>query len=132
MSKYNEETFKAEDRDQADILGWMLMGTGISEITEKTIPELLFRVRFMDFSYGKPYFNSNPSDEQITTLFKAHLGLMIEITNRGIRNLNTRRRFMVNQLDNMERRIERKIEQNAFDLKRVGLIDNSSEGRIVD
>ena len=109
MSKYNEDTFKVEERDQADVLGWMLMGTGISEITEKTIPELLFRVRFMDFSYGKPYFNSNPSDEQITTLFKAHMGLTIEITNRGIRNLNTRRRFMVNQLDNMERRIERKI-----------------------
>jgi hypothetical protein len=34
---------------------------------------------------------------------------MIEITNRGIKNLNTRKRFMVNQLDNMERRIERKI-----------------------
>jgi len=111
MSKYNEDTFKTEERNQADVLGWMLMGTGISEITEKTIPELLFRVRFMDFSYGKPYFNDDPSNEQITTLFKAHMGLTIEITNRGIRNLNTRRRFMVNQLDNMERRIERKIDK---------------------
>jgi len=109
MNKYNEKTFSTDERDQADVLGWMLMGMGISEITEKTIPELLFRVRFMDFSYGKPYFNGDPSDEQIITLFKAHLGLKIEITNRGIRNLNTRRRFMVNQLDNMERRIERKI-----------------------
>ena len=111
MNKYNEKTFSTDERDQADTLGWMLMGTGISEITEKTIPELLFRVRFMDYSYGKPYFTSDPSDEQIITLFKAHLGLKIEITNRGIRNLNTRRRFMVNQLDNMERRIERKIAQ---------------------
>tara|TARA_R100001369_G_scaffold86456_1_gene120986 strand:+ start:312 stop:653 length:342 start_codon:yes stop_codon:yes gene_type:complete len=111
MNKYNEDTFKKEERDQADVLGWMLMGTGISEITEKTISELLFRVRFMDFSYGHPYFNSDPSDEQITTLFRAHLGLKIEITNRGIKNLNTRRRFMVNQLDNMERRIERKIDK---------------------
>ena len=111
MNKYNEKTFSTDERDQADVLGWMLMGMGISEITEKTIPELLFRVRFMDFSYGKPYFNGDPSDEQIITLFKAHLGLKIEITNRGIRNLNTRRRFMVNQLDNMERRIERKIDK---------------------
>jgi len=111
MNKYNEKTFSTDERDQADVLGWMLMGMGISEITEKTIPELLFRVRFMDFSYGKPYFNGDPSDEQITTLFKAHMGLTIEITNRGIRNLNTRRRFMVNQLDNMERRIERKIDK---------------------
>ena len=109
MSAYNEDTFKTEERNLADVLGWMLMGTGISEITEKRIPELLFRVRFMDFSYGKPYFNDDPSNEQITTVFKAHMGLTIEITNRGIKNLNTRRRFMVNQLDNMERRIERKI-----------------------
>ena len=28
MSKYNEDTFKVEERDQADVLGWMLMGTG--------------------------------------------------------------------------------------------------------
>ena len=60
MNKYNEKTFSTDERDQADTLGWMLMGTGISEITEKTIPELLFRVRFMDFSYGKPYFTSRP------------------------------------------------------------------------
>jgi hypothetical protein len=109
MSKYNKDTFKAEERNQADVLGWMLMGTGISEITEKAIPELLFRVRFMDFSYGKPYFTTNPSDEEITTVLKNHIGLTIEITNRGIRQLNTRKRFMINQLDNMERRIERKI-----------------------
>ena len=109
MKNYDEHSFKPNDRNQADALGWMLMGTGISEITEKTIPELLFRVRFMDFSYGKPYFISNPNDKEISQLFKRHVGLKIEITNRGIRNLNTRRRFMVNQLDNMERRIERKI-----------------------
>ena len=109
MKNYDEHSFKPNDRNQADALGWMLMGTGISEITEKTIPELLFRVRFMDFSYGKPYFISNPNDKEIIQLFKRHVGLKIEITNRGIRNLNTRRRFMVNQLDNMERRIERKI-----------------------
>ena len=109
MKNYNKDTFKAEERKQADGLGWMLMGTGISEITEKAIPELLFRVRFMDFSYGKPYFTTNPSDEEITTVLKNHIGLTIEITNRGIRQLNTRKRFMINQLDNMERRIERKI-----------------------
>ena len=112
MKKYNEKTFKAEERDQADILGWMLMGTGISEITEKTIPELLFRVRFMDFSWGKPYFVSNPNDEEIIQLFKRHIGLQIQITNRGMKNLNTRRRFMVNQLENMERRVEKNMEQS--------------------
>ena len=112
MNKYNEDTFKKEERDQADVLGWMLMGTGISEITEKTISELLFRVRFMDFSWGKPYFTSNPNDEEIIQLFKRHVGLKIEITNRGMKVLNTRRRFMVNQLENMEQRIERTMEKS--------------------
>ena len=109
MNKYNEKTFSTDERDQADTLGWMLMATGINEITEKNTSELLFRVRFMDFSWGKPYFTSNPNDEEIIQLFKRHVGLKIEITNRGMKVLNTRRRFMVNQLDNMERRVERKI-----------------------
>jgi len=109
MKNYNEHNFKPNDRSQADALGWMLMATGINEITEKNTSELLFRVRFMDFSWGKPYFVSNPNDEEIIQLFKRHIGLRIEITNRGMKNLNTRRRFMVNQLENMEQRIERKI-----------------------
>ncbi len=65
MKNYNEHNFKPNDRSQADALGWMLMATGINEITEKNTSELLFRVRFMDFSWGKPYFVSNPNDEEI-------------------------------------------------------------------
>ena len=112
MKNYNEHNFKSEDRDQADALGWMLMATGINEIKEDNVSELLFRVRFMDFSWGKPYFTSNPNDEEIIQLFKRHVGLKIEITNRGMKVLNTRRRFMVNQLENMERRIERTMEKS--------------------
>ena len=111
MNKYNEKTFSTDERDQADTLGWMLMGTGISEITEKTIPELLFRVRFLDMTWGKPYFVQDPSDMSITMMLQDHIGLKVEITNRGIKNLNTRRRFMVNQLSNLEERVERKIKK---------------------
>ena len=28
MNKYNEKTFSTDERDQADTLGWMLMGNG--------------------------------------------------------------------------------------------------------
>ena len=112
MKNYNEHNFKPNDKNQADALGWMLMATGINEIKEDNVSELLFRVRFMDFSWGKPYFTSNPNDEEIIQLFKRHVGLKIEITNRGMKVLNTRRRFMVNQLENMERRIERTMEKS--------------------
>ena len=65
----------------------------------------------MDFVWGSSYFNGDPSDKELTQLFKKHIGLKIEITNRGIKNLNTRRRFMVNQLDHLEERVLKKIEE---------------------
>ena len=63
------------------------------------------------FVWGSSYFNGDPSDKELTQLFKKHIGLKIEITNRGIKNLNTRRRFMVNQLDHLEERVLKKIEE---------------------
>ena len=104
------DKWKDEERNQADELGHVLMATGIHEISEKTISELLFRIRFLDFTHGGSYFNNDPSNKELTQLFKRHIGLKIEITNRGIKNLNTRRRFMVNQLNNIENRVLRKIE----------------------
>jgi len=112
VKNYNVN-WSTDSIQQADSLGWMLMATGLSEITEKNIPELLFRIRFMDLSWGKPYFTSDPSDTSITMMLQDHIGLEIEITNRGIRNLNTRKRFMVNQLTNMEERVERKIKKTS-------------------
>ena len=111
MKNYNEDLFSNVHKSQADTLGWMLMATGISEITEKNIPEILFRIRFLDMTWGKPYFVQDPSDTSITMMLQDHIGLKIEITNRGIKNLNTRHRFMVNQLSNLEERVERKIKK---------------------
>ena len=110
MKNYTEN-FSDNAIKQADTLGWALMATGISEITEKNIPEILFRIRFLDMTWGKPYFISDPSDTSITMMLQDHIGLKIEITNRGIKNLNTRHRFMVNQLSNLEERVERKIKK---------------------
>ena len=110
FDKFSNTWKGKEDKYQADQLGHVLMATGLSEISEKTISELLFRVRFLDFTWGSSFFKNDPSNEELIQLFKKHIGLKIEITNRGIKNLNTRRRFMVNQLDNIEDRVLRKIE----------------------
>ena len=98
-----------DQRKQADTLGWLMMAIGVNEITEKTVEEIIFRTRFLDFVWGKAYFNQDPSDSALRQLFKNHLGLKIVITNRGIVNVKTRHKFMVNQLKNIERGILNKI-----------------------
>ena len=109
MNKYNQETFKDDERKQADTLGWLMMAIGVNEITEKTIDEMIFRTRFLDFVWCKPYFVSNPSDADLRQLFKNYLGLRIVITNRGLKDKRTRHKFMVNQLHSIERSILEKI-----------------------
>jgi len=109
MNKYNQETFKDDERKQADTLGWLMKAIGVNEITEKTVPEILFRIRFLDMTWGKPYFVQDPSDTDLRQLFKNHIGLRIVITNRGLKNLSTRHKFMVNQLNNLEDKIIGKI-----------------------
>ena len=98
-----------EARKQADTLGWLLMSVGINEITEKTVDEIIFRTKFLDFCWGSSYFVGNPSDTDLRQLFKNHIGLRIVITNRGLKDISTRRKFMVNQLDNIEERIMKQI-----------------------
>ena len=116
MKNYKEENFKLKEdglkpmaRQQADTLGWLMMAIGVNEITEKTVEEIIFRTRFLDFVWGKAYFNQDPSDSALRQLFKNHLGLKIVITNRGLVNVKTRHKFMVNQLKNIERGILNKI-----------------------
>ena len=98
-----------ENKKQADTLGWLLMSVGVNEITEKTVDEIIFRTKFLDFVHGSSYFVGNPSDTDLRQLFKNHIGLRIVITNRGLKDLSTRRKFMVNQLDNIEERIMKQI-----------------------
>ena len=109
MNKYNQETFKDDERKQADTLGWLMMAIGVNEITEKTVEEIIFRTRVLDFVWGKSYFRHDPSDAALRQLFKNHLGLRIVITNRGLKNISTRHKFMVNQLKNIENKIIGKI-----------------------
>jgi hypothetical protein len=102
-----------EARKQADTLGWLMMAIGVNEITEKTVEEIIFRTRFLDFVWGKAYFNQDPSDAALRQLFKNYLGLKIVITNRGLKDKSTRRKFMVHQLNSMEERVERKIKKTS-------------------
>ena len=102
---------EAQEREWANTLGWLLMAIGIDEITEKVIPEILFRVKYLDFCWGKPYFVSNPSDESLVRIFKNHIGLKIAITNRGLKSKRTRHKFMISQLDHIEAKIENQIKE---------------------
>ena len=104
--KHFDKGFEKDDhKKQADTLGWLMMSVGVNEITEKTIDEIIFRTKFLDFCWGSSYLVGNPSNTDLRQLFKNHIGLRIEITNRGMKNISTRRKFMVNQLDNIEERI---------------------------
>ena len=101
----------AADKEQADTLGWLMMTVGVHQITEKTISEIIFRVKFLDFCWGSSYFVSNPTDTDLRQLFKNHIGLKIAITNRGIQKECTRHKFMVRHLSTVEERIEKQIKQ---------------------
>ena len=104
------DSFKKDgDKKQADTLGWLMMTIGVHEITEKTISEIIFRVKFLDFCWGSSYFVSNPSDTDLRQLFKNHIGLKIDITNRGLKSISTRHKFMVRHLRTIEERIEKQI-----------------------
>lgn len=105
FDKFSNTWKGKEDKKQADVLGHLLMAIGVNEITEKTINELIFRTKFLNFCYGSSYFLGDPSDTDLRQLFKNHIGLRIEITNRGMKNISTRHKFMVNQLNNIEERI---------------------------
>ena len=98
-----------EARKQADVLGHLLMAIGVNEITEKTVDEIIFRTKFLDFCWGSSYFVGNQSDTDLRHLFKNHIGLRIAVTNTGLKNISTRHKFMVAQLNSIEERIMKQI-----------------------
>ena len=108
--KHYDQNWSADERNQADQLGWFLMAIGIDEITEKNIGEILFRYKFINLGHKQTYFVNDPSDKSLINYLKTHIGLEIEITNRGIDRPATTRRWMQSQLNSLEERIERKVE----------------------
>ena len=106
LKHYNEVEFeKAEARQEADQVGHVLMAIGVAEISRKTMPEILFRIRFLDFVYGSSFLRNDPSNGELVQLFERNLGLKIELTNRGLNASITRRRFMNRCLDTIEEKV---------------------------
>ena len=92
-------------RREADQVGHVLMTIGVAEISRKTMSEILFRIRYLDFVYGSSFLRNDPSNFEISQLLEKHIGLRIEVTNRGLNASITRRRFMNRCLDTIEEKV---------------------------
>ena len=100
LQHFNGESFK-----QADQVGHVLMAIGVAEISRKSMSEILFRIRYLDFVYGSSFLRNDPSNFEISQLLEKHIGLKIELTNRGLCSSITRRRFMNRCLDTIEEKV---------------------------
>ena len=106
LQHFNGERFKSdEERKQADQVGHVLMAIGVAEISRNTMSEILFRIRYLDFVYGSSFLRNDPSNFEISQLLEKHIGLKIELTNRGLNASITRRRFMIRCLDTIEQKV---------------------------
>ena len=98
-----------EAHKQADMLGHQLMTLGISEISDKTIDELLIRQLILDKLYGAPMFKLNGKActlKELRQMFQQNIGLFIE--GRWSRN-ETRWKFASRHAKGMMRRVEDQV-----------------------
>ena len=106
----NTEKFSSpEAHKQADQLGHQLMTLGISEISDKTIDELIIRQLILDKLYGGPTHTLNGKActvEQLRELYQQNFGLFIE--GRWSRN-ETRWKFASRHAKGMMRRVEDQV-----------------------
>jgi len=106
----NTEKFSSpEAHKQADQLGHQLMTLGISEISDKTIDELIIRQLILDKLYGGPTHTLNGKActvEQLRELYQQNFGLFIE--GRWARN-ETRWKFASRHAKGMMRRVEDQV-----------------------
>jgi len=106
----NTEKFSSpEAKQQADQLGHQLMTLGISEISDKTIDELIIRQLILDKLYGGPTHTLNGKActvEQLRELYQQNFGLFIE--GRWARN-ETRWKFASRHAKGMMRRVEDQV-----------------------
>ena len=96
-------------KEQADRLGHQLMTMGISEISDKTVDELIIRQLILDKIYGGPTHTLNGKActvEQLRELYQQNLGLFIE--GRWSRD-ETRWKFASRHTKGMMRDVENKV-----------------------
>ena len=104
-----EKFSSPEAHKQADQLGHQLMTLGISEISDKTIDELIIRQLILDKLYGGPTHTLNGKActvEQLRELYQQNFGLFIE--GRWARN-ETRWKFASRHAKGMMRRVEDQV-----------------------
>jgi len=66
-------------RQEADDIGHLLMNIGVSEISEKTINEIVIRKIILDRLYaGESFANTKTSAETYKVPLERHMGLKIE------------------------------------------------------
>lgn len=104
-----EKFSSPEAHKQADQLGHQLMTLGISEISDKTIDELIIRQLILDKLYGGPTHTLNGKAcavEQLRELYQQNFGLFIE--GRWSRN-ETRWKFASRHAKGMVRDIANQV-----------------------
>jgi len=104
-----EKFSSPEAKQQADRLGHQLMTLGLSEISDKTIDELIIRQLILDKLYGGPTHTLNGKActvEQLRELYQQNLGLFIE--GRWSRD-ETRWKFASRHTKGMMRDVENKV-----------------------
>ena len=100
-----------EMKKQADMLGHQLMTLGISEISDKTVDELIIRQLILDKLHDGPTHTLNDKActvEQLRELYRQNLGLFIE--GRWSRD-ETRWKFVSRHARGMMHDVEYKVTQ---------------------
>ena len=99
----NSEKFSSPKvKEQADQLGHELMSLGISEISDKTIDEVIIRKLILDRLYDASLVTA----EQLRETYQPHLGLFIE--GRWANN-ETRWKFVSRHAKGMMHDVEDKV-----------------------
>ena len=81
---WNASTNKFADpemKTEADQIGHLLMTIGMSELTEKTLHEVIIRKLILDRLYDATYYKANekePTINEYKEIFGRHIGLFIE------------------------------------------------------
>ena len=102
----NTEKFSSPKvKEQADQLGHLLMTLGISEISDKTIDEVIIRKLILDRLYDASLITA----EQLRETYQPHLGLFIE--GRWANNI-TRWKFVSRHAKGMMRDITAKVKKD--------------------
>ena len=105
----NTKSIDPTIRKEADEIGHFLMTIGVSEISEKTIDEVVIRKLILDKFYPVSAERENKTPKELREIFSRHMGLNIQ--GRWASN-ETRLKFATRHLKGMMRDMETKLEDS--------------------